>query len=127
MAAGPRATLPALMSAPHRGVIGGVAAGTPILDRQQAQPAPRALMRDRMMTVLAVDRVRRGQLATGLADMEQRGTPPAIGGSALYQPRIGPAIRVLGIVVAGIWYGRRSPGAVGGRIRAQGRERIPRS
>src|SRR5215472_13461937 len=43
------------------------------LNRQQTQPAVRALLGDGVVAALTVHGVRRGQLAAGLADVQQRG------------------------------------------------------
>lgn len=52
--------------------IGRLAAWTLILDRQERQPAYAARLTDWILTVLAVRGIWRGQLATGLADVQQR-------------------------------------------------------
>lgn len=59
--------------AANGGNVWRVAARAAILDGEQAQPAVEALLGNGMMAVLAVDRVRRSELAAGLADMEQLG------------------------------------------------------
>lgn len=69
--------LPAGVRAPHRRLVGRVTARATLLDGQQAQPAVTTFMGDGVMAVLAIDRIRRSQLAAGLADVQQR----AIGGA----------------------------------------------
>lgn len=59
-----------------------VAAGAAVLDGEQAQAAVDALLGDGVVAALAVDGVGRGELAAGLADVEQLGGG-AGGGAAL--------------------------------------------
>lgn len=61
------------MGAADGEAVGRVAARTALLDGQQVELTVGTLTRDRVVAALAVDGIGRGELAAGLADVEQLG------------------------------------------------------